>query len=77
MGAGYARAPEVVTSYAKPTPSAGERKDIQHIPHPPYRDAVVVLEAASQESYLCIEEASVDELVVNSRGAGDRRIEVY
>jgi hypothetical protein len=43
MGVGYARTPEVVTSYAKPTLSADGRTDIQHIARPPYRDAVVVL----------------------------------
>ena len=34
MGAGYAKVQEVVTSCAKPTPSADGRKDIQHIAHP-------------------------------------------
>jgi hypothetical protein len=43
MGTGYAKTPEVVTSYAKATPSADGRTDIQDIAHPPYRDAVVVL----------------------------------
>jgi hypothetical protein len=42
MGAGYAKEQEVVTSYAKPAPSADGRKDIQ-TSHPPYRDAAVVL----------------------------------
>ena len=47
MGAGYARAPEVATGYAKPAPPADGRTDIHDIPHPPYRDAVVV--AVSKE----------------------------
>jgi hypothetical protein len=38
MGAGYAKVPEVVTSYARPAPSAGGRKGIQDIARPPYRD---------------------------------------
>jgi hypothetical protein len=45
MGAGYAKEQGVVASYAKSAPSAGGRKDIQHIAHPPYRDAAVVLTA--------------------------------
>jgi hypothetical protein len=43
MGTGYAKAPEVVTSYAKPAPSAGGSKDIQDIAYPSYRDAAAVL----------------------------------
>jgi hypothetical protein len=43
MGTGYAKAPEVVASYAKLTPSASDRRDIRDIVHPPYRDAAVVL----------------------------------
>ena len=43
MGTGYAKMPEVVTSYAELTALAGGRRDIQDIAHPPYRDAVVLL----------------------------------
>jgi hypothetical protein len=50
MGTGYAKAPEVVASYAKSAPPAGGSKAIQDIAHPPYRDAAVVLASAGLRS---------------------------